>query len=269
VLVYPAHGAGSLCGKNMSPQNSSTIGAERMVNYALQSMSEDAFAEMLLTDQPFAPKYFSHSVAANRKKGIATFRKAIEAVSKFVQSENSITVIDCRSNAAFKEGHVQGSINIPDDKKFETWVGTLVSPDEAFCLLGDDEATISKLSERIVKIGYESNFKGWLSLESKSLVKSESLNVSDFVSHRNQYTIVDVLNPAEVKEGKIFEESIHIPLQQLRERLNEIPSDRPVVTHCKGGSRGAMAASILESNNFQVYDLGALTKEFITAKATH
>lgn len=267
VLIYPAHGAGSLCGKNMSPQTSSTIGAERISNYALQSMSEDAFMEMLLTDQPHAPKYFPHSVAANRKKDLPSFSEALGAVSRFVNDESKLTTIDCRSNAAFREGHLKGSINIPGDKKFETWVGTMFAPDEAFCLAGDDGNVFSELLERIVKIGYESSFKGWLSLKDKNLVKSGSLNVSEFASHRNQYTIVDVLNPAEVKEGKIFEESIHIPLQQLRERLNEIPSNRQIVTHCKGGSRGAMAASILESRNFRVYDLGAATKEFITAKA--
>ncbi|HXH20306.1 MAG TPA: MBL fold metallo-hydrolase [Chitinophagales bacterium] len=261
VLVYPAHGAGSLCGKYIHPQNSTTIGAERLTNTSLQPMSEDAFVEILLTDLPPAPKYFPHSVTANRKKELMTFREAVESVSKYAVNKNSFTVIDSRLPEDFRKSHLPGSLNIPDDTKFETWVGTLISPEEEFVLAGYDNETLAQLSERIVNIGYESNFKGWLPLDGK-MVKSEPLNVSDFASHPNQYIIIDVRNPAEVREGKIFEASIHLPLQHLRERLNEIPSDRPVVTHCAGGTRGAIAASILESSGYRAYDLGAATKKF-------
>ncbi len=268
VIVFPAHGSGSLCGKNLSSHPSSTIGAERMSNVSLQSMSKDAFVEMLLADQPMVPKYFPHSVAINRKKDIPTFGQAIQNLNtknSGILSDKSI-IIDTRPAEDFKKSHLKNSINIPGDKKFETWLGTLIAPDEDFLITGDTQDTLQRLAERIVKIGYDANLKGFINLVKDDKVQSSGLNISEFETHQYQYTIVDVRNYTERRSLTVFENSIHIPLQQLRERISEIPKDKPIVTHCGGGNRGAMAASILELSQDSVYDLGAEVKRFGPAK---
>ena len=271
VLVYPAHGSGSLCGKNLSSATSSTIGNERISNVALQPMSEDAFVQMLLADQPMVPKYFVHSVAANRKKDMATFQQAMQNVSNPV-SENIIDellIVDTRTADTFKQSHIKNAINVPDDKKFETWIGAIISPDENFLLFGENKNALTNFAERVVKIGYENNLKGFFTHSDENILQSKSLDVSAFAEHQSDYTIVDVRNNNERKTQTVFENSIHIPLHQLRERANEIPKGKPVVTHCGGGNRGAIAASILETKDFSVYDLGMNVKNFVPEKIAH
>jgi len=265
VVFYPAHGSGSLCGKNLSSQTSSTIGAERFSNIALQPMSEPDFVEMLLADQPMVPKYFSHSVAANRKKDTATFEQAMESVSKLVDhnTDSAILLIDTASAETFKRSHFKKAINIPGDGKFETWLGAIVSPEENFLLLGEKNQAFRDLVARIVNIGYEKNFRGFFSPQRENRLPSHPIDTEAFTKNPNLYTVLDVRNASERKSQLIFKNSIHIPLHQLRERTIEIPRNKPVVTHCGGGNRGAMAASILEANNYSVFDLGVNTKNFI------
>ncbi len=270
VVVFPAHGSGSLCGKNLSLASSSTIGSERVSNVALAPKNESDFVEMLLADQPMVPKYFSGSVAANRRKDIATFGQAMKGAINEVANDvaSQMLVIDPRPAASYKQSHIKNSINIPDDKKFETWVGAIVSPDENFVISGEDREALVGFAERIVKIGYEKNLKGFLAASNEKTVQSNSLEVSVFANQQDEYTIVDVRNNTERKTQTIFENSLHIPLHQLRERTNEIPKDKPVVTHCGGGNRGAIAASILEAENISVYDLGMDVKKFISTTVT-
>lgn len=136
VQVYPAHGAGSLCGKNISSDLSSTIGREIEQNYALQPISEDEFVNLLLEDQPYIPRYFSFNVAVN-KKGANAFEASIEAVprlNKYARREEDVLIVDARPQKQFKAGHLPGAINIMDGEKFETWLGSIVSPEEEFYL---------------------------------------------------------------------------------------------------------------------------------------
>lgn len=270
VMFYPAHGSGSLCGKNLSSHTSSTIGAERFSNIALQPMSEHEFVDLLLEDQPMAPKYFPHSVAANRKKDLPTFKQAMDSVSNSVDqaTDPSIFRIDTASSEVFKRSHLKNSINIPGDGKFETWLGALVSPEELFLLLGENGPTLNNLAERIINIGYEKNFRGFASPPGEKQLPSHPIDIPAFSKNPNRYTILDVRNASERKTQPIFENSIHIPLHQLRERIAEIPRDKPVVTHCGGGNRGAIAASILETTHFLVFDLGVNTKYFIPTDPT-
>ena len=263
--MYPAHGSGSLCGKNLSPDTSSTIGAERFSNLALQPMSEPEFVDLLLQDQPMVPKYFPHSVAANRKKDLPTFKHAMDSISKFTDRDTdpSTLLIDTTSSEVFKRSHLKDCVNIPGDGKFETWLGAIVSPEEPFLLLGENDLTLNHLAERIINIGYEKNFRGFASLLKEKKLPSHPIDIQAFTKNQDRYTILDVRNESERKTQPIFENSIHIPLNQLRERIAEIPHDKPVVTHCGGGNRGAIAASILEVNQFITYDLGMNTKSFI------
>jgi glyoxylase-like metal-dependent hydrolase (beta-lactamase superfamily II) len=163
VKVYPAHGAGSLCGKGLSDQNVSTIEIEKMTNWSLQAMSEQQFVKELTSDQPFIPKYFPYDVGIN-KKGAEKYSKSIKSIELKTELstaeiekllEPGVVVIDSRSEDKFKRAHLPGAINLMDDTKFETWLGAIVSPEEVFYLIGSDEGSLRKLIARVAKIGYE------------------------------------------------------------------------------------------------------------------
>lgn len=266
VTVYPAHGAGSLCGKNLSSDLSSTIGREIDTNYALQQMPEEQFVGKLLEDQPFIPKYFKNSVELN-KKGAAPFRESIERVKRMTadeKPEKGVLIIDSRSQLQYKNAHLPNSINLMDGLKFETWLGSIVAPDEHFYLLADNEETLESLIRKSAKIGYESNIKGAMVAAKPGEQHSRMVNIEHFKANPEAYHILDIRNAGEVQEGKIFEKAQAIPLHELRERANEIPAEKPLMVHCAAGYRSAAGSSILENllHNVEVYDLGEAIKEF-------
>ncbi|GAA4429472.1 rhodanese-like domain-containing protein [Pontibacter saemangeumensis] len=265
VRVYPAHGPGSLCGKSISSDLSSTIGQEAAHNYALQPMSEDAFVRVLLEEQPYIPRYFSYNVALNRK-GAAAYGKSVEVVprlNKYASLQNSVLLVDARPQRQFKAGHLPGAINIMDGKKFETWLGSLVGPEEEFYLLAESEEALEGLIRKAAKIGYEQNIKGALQAPTYGQQRSPKIDLDAFRKHPRDFTIVDLRNAQEVKGDEIFKEAVHIPLPELRDRADEIGSDKPVVVHCASGYRSAIGASILEKSiGAPVYDLGEAVRDF-------
>ncbi len=263
VLVYPAHGAGTLCGKALSEANSSTIGTEKLSNWSLQEMTESGFITELLKDQPFIPKYFPYNVELN-KYGAGNLAGSIAAVDrrKPVRLDKSIFIIDSRPEASYKAGHLAGSINIQNGGKFETWLGSILAPEEAFYLVAENEERLEDLIRRTAKIGYEKFIESAFVYELGKETMSP-LNLSEFTGNLAAYTIVDIRNTAEVKEHPMFEKVIHIPLPELRERLLEIPFNKPIVVHCAGGYRSAAGSSILQNafgERTKVYDLGELVK---------
>jgi len=265
VIVYPAHGPGSLCGKNMSPDLQSTIGRELRENYALQLMDELQFVKILTTDQPFVPKYFGGDVMLN-KKGAPSFKAGINAVQKVANDaelEQDILVVDTRPKTDFRNGHVKGSINLQDGDKFETWLGSIVGPDEQFYLIGADASELDKMIAKAAKIGYEKNIKAALLEPVNGFEIVPDLDLTDFVRHTEDYTVIDVRNNNETAEGLIFKSAITIPLPELRERITEIPTDKPIVVHCAAGYRSAAAVSIIggQVTNVPVYDLGEAVVE--------
>jgi hydroxyacylglutathione hydrolase len=260
IVVYPAHGPGSLCGKSMSPDLQSTIGRELRENYALQLMDELAFVKTLTTDQPFIPKYFGHDVDMN-KKGAPSFKNSIAAVLRVDSDsllEKNILVIDTRPKHDFRNGHIKGSINLQDGEKFETWLGSIVNPDEAFYLIAAAESDLKIVINKTAKIGYEQNIKGALLPPVNATEKLPEPDIATFTRHPENYTVIDVRNQNETDNGLIFPHPIIIPLPELRERINEIPTDRPIVVHCAAGYRSAAAASIIAGKItlVPVYDLG-------------
>ncbi len=272
VLVYPAHGAGSLCGKGLSEQNSSTIGAEKIGNWSLQNLSEQAFVKELLSDQPFIPKYFPFDVGIN-KKGADSYATSILKVHKsetvtseeFANSLNpDIITIDTRPQEQFKKAHLKNSINLMNDTKFETWLGSIVNPNEPFYLNAENDKVLTQLIERTSKIGYEKQ----IALAFVMDYGNSEMNVFDSDKLKNNedaFTIVDMRNHSEVNNNKIFANAIHIPLHELRERINEIPVHKPIVVHCAGGYRSAAGSSIIKSllnGTSQVYDLSEAVKQF-------
>jgi glyoxylase-like metal-dependent hydrolase (beta-lactamase superfamily II)/rhodanese-related sulfurtransferase len=273
VLVYPAHGAGSLCGKALSGANSSTIGAEKAGNPMLRDLSEADFVQELLADQPFIPKYFGYDVALN-KAGAPAYAPSVQQVPRLAPGaalEPGTVVVDARPEAAFKQGHAPGALNIQQGGKFETWLGSIVGPEEPFYLIAPDEATRESLIQKAAKIGYEPLIKGALVGTPATDATLPVLDVAQFRQHPERYTIVDIRNATEHRDEPIFIGSLSLPLPELRERAAEIPTDKPVVVHCAGGYRSAAGSSIVaaELPGAQVFDLGEAVKTFQLATATH
>ena len=271
VLVYPAHGAGTLCGKNLSKESSSTIAEEKKTNWSLQEATEEEFVKNLLADQPFVPLYFPFDVELNRQ-GAAAFEESIvniktgETISENVTPEldKTLWVVDTRKENDFKKGHLPHSVNLMEEGKFETWLGSIIKPVEKFYLAGKDKEQLQRMMERVAAIGYESQVAEAFVIEDGNL-QEEKINVDEFKKHEDDYTIVDVRNTSEVKAGKTFKKSIAIPLAEIRNRVNEIPTDKPIVVHCAGGYRSAAASSLISSKlngGAVVYDLGDAVKQF-------
>jgi len=265
VVVYPAHGAGSLCGKALKKALSSTISAEKKDNWALQEMTEDDFVCQLITDQPFVPGYFLSDVELNTL-GAPAFKPSVVAVQKYLRIDHpkdveqlnpNILIIDTRTTDHYQNGFLPNSINLMLGGKFETWLGALVAPKEKFYLLFETLEEMQNIIERIADIGYENQIEavGTISYGQGS---AEYLDVDQFRNNLSNYTIIDVRNHQEVKDRKIFSSSISIPLGELRSRLKEIPTDKPIVIHCARGYRSAAALGIVREHLPQnkVYDLG-------------
>lgn len=272
VLVYPAHGAGTLCGKALSKAESSTIAAEKQSNWSLQEATEEEFVKNLLADQPFVPAYFPFDVELNRT-GAQPFKASIEKVllGKKIKSaddaqhlDKALWIVDARKESEYKKEHLPNSVNLMEGAKFETWLGSIIMPGEKFYLAGESEEQVKKLIERTAAIGYEPQIQEAFVINYGDQ-KTAKLDLSEFKEHQENYTIVDVRNPGEVAEKKIFENSIAIPLAEIRNRVGEIPTDRPIVVHCAGGYRSAAASSLVASNlngSAKVYDLGEAVKDF-------
>ncbi|KAA9332828.1 MBL fold metallo-hydrolase [Adhaeribacter soli] len=266
VLVYPAHGSGSLCGKSLSNANSSTIGAEKIGNYALAEMTEDAFVKLITSDQPFIPKYFGYDVSLN-KQGAPAYETSIAGVNRLglnFKPEAGALVVDARNEKTFKKGHLPGAINIQNGGKFETWLGSIVSPKEKFYLIAENEADLDDLIKKASKIGYEQLIKGaFVQTEAAAAITPE-IDLNAFLQNPDNYTIVDIRNESETKTGKFFENALTIPLPELRERAKEVPADKPVVVHCAGGYRSAAGSSILEKAlpDTKVLDLSEAVNNF-------
>lgn len=265
-IVYPAHGAGSLCGKNLSPDLQSTIGRELQTNPALKSMSEENFVKQLLEGQPFIPKYFGYNVELN-KNGAGSMSENISKIPILKSQEelkSGILIIDTRNEAKFKEGYLENSINIQNGLKFETWLGSIVGPDEKFYLIANSPEQLQEVIIKCAKIGYEVNIVGGYcgAVSSEHILPEKPLN--EFLINSGSFTIVDVRNHGEIRQGKIFPAALPIPLPELRERLNEIPVNKPIMVHCAAGYRSAAGASIIKEflKVDNVYDLGEEIKKF-------
>ncbi|AMJ68044.1 sulfurtransferase [Hymenobacter sp. PAMC 26628] len=263
--VYPAHGPGSLCGKTTSPDLDSTIARELATNYALQPMSEPEFVAALLKDQPFAPKYFGHNVRLN-KLGAKAYEASVRAVPHLLPGTApvpGVLLIDTRPAAKFRAGHLPGALNLMDGGKFETWLGSIVGPQEPFYLMADSNITLDVVIRKAAKIGYETNIKGALLAAAALPATSPEVDLAAVRQHPERFTIVDIRNPTEA-QPPLFPGAFNIPLPELRERAHEVPTDKPILVHCAGGYRSAAGASILSAAlpGAEVLDLGEAVEGF-------
>ncbi|MGB2760448.1 MAG: MBL fold metallo-hydrolase [Maribacter stanieri] len=260
-LVYPAHGAGSLCGKNMSSDSSSTLGNERLSNWAFKNLTKKEFVTHILQDQPFIPSYFGYDVDIN-KKGASNFKNFISQIPVKIGAfkiERDILIIDTRDEEEFKKNHLPNSINIMArniDDKLETWLGSIVEPSEPFYMVVESISDRQDILERIAKIGYEQQIKAVLTLND-NYEKSDNFDFTKFDQNKENFTILDIRNKSEFNENKFFDNAINVPLNELRNSIDKIPTNKPIVIHCAGGYRSAAGYSIVskEIKNTPVFDL--------------
>ncbi|QMU26684.1 MBL fold metallo-hydrolase [Adhaeribacter radiodurans] len=266
VILYPAHGAGSLCGRSIRKAASSTIGYEKQHNYAFEKRTKAEFVSLLLSDQPFIPKYFPYAVGLNiiGAPELKASLAKIKYLPKNYQPEANALIIDSRPAAAFKASYLTNAINIQGGGAFETWLGSMVAPESEFYLVAADEVNLQSVVKKVAAIGYESKIKGAFVYDATNGNQFTAFNKSTFNPEENKFTYLDVRTIKEINETTVFKNSIHIPLHELTQRLSEIPTGKPILVNCASGYRSATASSILKKllPNAQIYDLGAAVVDY-------
>lgn len=257
-LVYPAHGAGSLCGKNLSDETVSTIGEQKRFNYALQPMSREQFKAIVTAEQPEVPSYFVHDAVLNRQERsnldetLDRSRKALDLDEVLRLRSSGAQLLDVRDGIDYEGAHLEGTLSIPLRGKYATWCGTLLnhdSPIVVVCDQGGEEEAITRLG----RIGFD-NVVGYLrdgmeALRTRAdligqIDRVTAVALDELLHSARAPQVVDVRTEKEW-EANHLPGSLNLPLAHLRERLGELPSDRPIVVHCEGGYRSGIAASLL------------------------
>jgi len=262
-FVYPAHGAGSLCGKAISKETVSTIGEQRRLNYALQPMSKEAFIELVTADQPEAPPYFVYDAVLNSKER-PTLDQALERELKSLDLDallelraGGAQILDSREPEEYAAAHLAGSINIGLSGQYATWAGTILSREKPIVIIANPgrerEAAI-----RLGRIGFD-NVAGYLADGMRSLDSRPDLTASterfspplayEILSSQEAPCLVDVRTLRE-REQKFIDGSVNIPLNRIADGAARLPKDRPLLLYCAGGYRSSVAASILEREGF-------------------
>lgn len=267
VIVYPSHGAGSLCGKSIRKAASSTIGYERQTNYAFENRTKEEFVNLLLSDQPFIPKYFAFDVHLN-SKGAPILNESLAKINylpKNYQPVSGALIIDTRPSAIFKNSYLPGAINIQGTGQLETWLGTLVAPESKFYLVAADEQSLQAAIRKAAAIGYEANIQGVFVYDASNGNQFGVFDNSSFDPAENKYTYIDVRTEKEVKKQPVFKSAINIPLQELPDRLSEIPKGKPLLIYCGSGYRSATASSFLQKEmpSNVVFDLGPTVIQYL------
>jgi hydroxyacylglutathione hydrolase len=269
--IFPGHGAGSACGKGISSVPQSTVGYERMFNWAFSYEDEDKFVHAVLAGQPEPPKYFAEMKRINKEGprvlgGFNRPQRLAESRLETLLKEGAL-VIDTRHAADYAQGHIPGTINIALNKSFSTWAGWLIPFDQDFYLIINDSCThcVDEAAKDLTMIGLDqvAGYFGGEVLDSWSRGGGELETVPQITSaelaeqlRTGDVAVVDVRGHAEW-EGGHLPGGENIPVGYLTDRLEEIPKDKPVVVHCQGGARSAIAASLLRSRGFQnVMNLG-------------
>lgn len=270
VIVYPAHGAGSLCGKAIRDAASSTIGEEKANNYAFRIKDKAEFVALLLSDLPSVPKYFPYDVKLNIK-GAPDLQPALSAVKildKNYQPQPDALIIDSRPGAVFKKSYLKGAVNVQDGGKFESWLGSVVSPSTPFFLIAENDEALQHLIAKTSKIGYEANIGGAFVYDATNGEQFAEFKEQDFRPEEGKYTIIDVRTAGEVRNEAIFKNAINIPLQDLAGRIDEIPTGKPILINCASGYRSAAGSSILKKYlpSAEVLDLGAAVTKYEKTK---
>ncbi len=261
LLVYPAHGAGSLCGKQLSSDTVSSLGVQRRLNYALQRMSKEDFIRLVTADQPDAPAYFTYDAILNTRERASldqSLEQALQPIhlDEVVQMGNAgAQLLDVREASEYAKGHLAGSINIGLAGQYATWAGTVLHRAKPILIIAEPGRE-QEAALRLGRIGFD-HVKGYLHGGMEALAgrpdlvwPSERLSapmVAEELASADPPLLLDVRTAREWAT-KHIEGSVNIPLNHLLERLGEIPRDRSIAVHCAGGYRSSIAASILHQH---------------------
>jgi hydroxyacylglutathione hydrolase len=257
-LVYPAHGAGSLCGKKLSSDTVSSLGDQRRFNYALQPMSKEEFIRLVTADQPDAPAYFTYDAILNTRER-ATLDQSLEQALHPIGLEEVLgmgdagaQILDVRDPAEYAKGHVAGSINIGLGGQYATWAGTVLDRTRPIVIVAEPGRE-QEAALRLGRIGFD-HVKGYLNGGMEALAGRPDLvwpterisapMVAEELASADPPLLLDIRNPREWAT-KHIEGSVNVPLNHLQERIAEIPRDRRIAVHCAGGYRSSIAAGIL------------------------
>lgn len=262
VEVYPAHGAGSMCGRNLSTETSGTIGQQRKFNYALQPMAKAEFVQLMTAELADAPAYFFKDAEINRN-GARSLEELprpapLSPLDVCRLAAQGHVILDVRSAEDFGAGHVPGALNIGLGGQFAIWAGCLISMKSPIVIVADDDARVDEAQIRLARVGLE-NVKGYLAggipawraagLDAPTVRQISVAELNDLIKTRPDLQIVDVRRPAEY-EGGHAPRAINAPLASLRERLPDLKSG-PTAVICAGGYRSSLATSILQQAGFE------------------
>ena len=261
VLVYPAHGAGSLCGKKLSSDTVSTMGDQRRLNYALKPMTKEEFVRLITADQPEAPSYFTYDAILNTRER-ATLDENLERVLKPIEldellrlGESGAQILDVRDAAEYAKGHLAGSINIGLGGQYATWAGTVLDRAKPIAIVAEPGREM-EAAVRLGRIGFD-HVRGYLAGGMAALASrpdlvwpTERVSVliaAEKLADADPPVVLDVRTPREWAE-KHIDGSMNVPLNHLQDRIAEVPRERRMMIHCAGGYRSSIAASILHQH---------------------
>jgi hydroxyacylglutathione hydrolase len=272
--VYPAHGAGSLCGKHLSSETVSTMAIQRRYNYALQPMSRAEFIRIVTADQPDTPAYFTYDAVLNTKERPTLDAALAEELTPLALGEvldleaRGAQLLDARQSADFAGAHLAGSVNIGLDGSYATWAGTLLEHEKPIVIVVEPGRE-REAATRLGRIGFD-NVAGYLdggmlALESRPdlvdrIERITPATLFEQLEQSDPPLVLDVRAESELVDAPRIDGSLNIPLSRLLEQLDELPGDRPIVVHCSSGYRSSIAAGLLHARGFAVADLvGGLT----------
>lgn len=265
VEVYPAHGAGSMCGRNISKETSSTIGEQRRLNHALQRMTRDEFVRMMTSDLPEAPPYFSHDAEINRR-GAGALRElprpdALAPEEVTMHANTGGTILDVRAADEFGAGHVPGAINVGLGGQFASWAGSLVATDAPVVIVAGADEQVDETLTRLARVGLE-NVKGYLrggmkawtdaGYEASTVPQITVEELRERLRADDELQVLDVRRPAEYQSGHVPRAVTNAPLSaRLSEHLWRLDPERPLAVICAGGYRSSAATSLLARAGFR------------------
>ena len=268
--VYPAHGAGSLCGKSLSKETWSTLGVQRETNYALQPMSKAEFVELVGSDQPEVPAYFPKSAAQNLKgsASLEDLPKPQAIPSEELKNYHGV-ILDVRNADEYGAGHIPNSLNIGFGGQFASWAGTLIEIGTPIIIAADTQEQIDEAVMRLARVGIETvNSFILISDWKDEKAKIEQISVermNEILSNENDLQFVDVRRAAEHISGHA-PKTINLPLNNLAKEIGKLDSTKPTFVICQGGYRSSAGTSILEKAGFKkIYNISGGTAAWIKA----
>jgi len=264
VEIYPAHGAGSMCGRQLGAERKSTIGQQKLANYALQPKVREEFVRLLTAELPERPGYFALDAEINRA-GAAPLED-LPPITALLPSEvqerqsRGVVVLDTRPPSQFGSGHIPGAIQIGLSGQYATWAGTLLGLDQELILVAEDEEKLEESRLRLARVGIEKvigsvaeGMAGWTraGLPAEPVAQISVQELSQMLADGGEpIQVVDVRRAAECEEG-VIDGAMGKPLNKLTGRLDDLQRERPVAVYCKGGYRSSIACSLLQREGFR------------------